>query len=143
MTPNIHDDKGVGYLFKLIHDRVKVNADADLKSHGLTLTQSRVLAYLESSGGTASQKELEDYLQVSHPTITGVVSRMEQNGFLSSRTDSSDRRNKIVSITKKAYLTGRTMTNAVESFEKKLTAGLSDEELSELKRMLLVILNNL
>lgn len=143
MTLNQQDEQSIGCLFKLIHDRIKVNADADLKRHGLTLTQSRVLVYLESAGGTATQKELEEHLRVSHPTVTGIVSRMEQNGFLRTQTDSCDRRNKIVSIADKAYLTGRDMTDAISEFEKKLVSGLSEQELSELKRMLGIILSNL
>lgn len=143
MTTNSQDEQSIGSLFKLIHDRIKVNADSDLKRHGLTLTQSRVLVYLEAAGGTATQKELEDHLRVSHPTVTGIVSRMEQNGFLETHTDPSDRRNKIVSITRRADLTGRDMTDAICQFEKKLVSGLSENELSELKRMLIIILSNL
>lgn len=73
---------GIGYQFKIINDRIKARADADLKTHDLTLTQTRVLGFLAESGGQATQKEIEADLQVSHPTVVGIISRMEQKGFL-------------------------------------------------------------
>lgn len=79
-----------------------MRADEDLKRHDLTLTQTRVLGFLAEMGGQATQKEIEDDLQVSHPTVVGLVSRMEQKGFLTTRPDPMDRRNKLVELTEKA-----------------------------------------
>lgn len=59
----------IGCLLKMITDKIKIQADANLAQHDLTLTQSRVLGYLARSGGTATQKEIEGFLQVSHPTV--------------------------------------------------------------------------
>ena len=43
----------IGCLLKMITDKIKMRADADLAQQGLTLTQSRVLGYLDRSGGQA------------------------------------------------------------------------------------------
>ena len=48
----------IGCLLKMITDKIKMRADADLAQQGLTLTQSRVLGYLDRSGGQATQKEI-------------------------------------------------------------------------------------
>ena len=76
---------GIGYQFKIIDEKIKVRADEDLKRHDLTLMQTRVLGFLAEVGGQATQKEIEDDLEVSHPTVVGLVFRMEQKGFLSFR----------------------------------------------------------
>ena len=68
--------KDIGYLIKNINDKLKVKADADLKHSKLTLAQSRVLAFLDSQGGQATQKEIEVYLEVSHPTVVGIISEI-------------------------------------------------------------------
>ena len=68
----------IGYFFKLIDNRLKANADAGLSKHGLTFAQSRILRFLAEHGGQATQKEIEDYAHVSHPTVVGIVTRMEQ-----------------------------------------------------------------
>ena len=72
----------VGALLKIIVDKMKSEADADFKKYGLTFTQSRVLTYLNNHNYTATQKEIEDYLCVSHPTIVGIVSRMERKNYV-------------------------------------------------------------
>lgn len=135
--------KDVGYLIKTINDKLKMKADADLKRYNLTLTQSRVLAFLNNSGGMATQKEIEIFLEVSHPTVVGVVSRMEQNGYLTTWTDSNDKRNKIVKLTEKAEILGTDMEQNILDTEKKLLTSLSEEDIAHLKKMLLVIYKNL
>ncbi|MGN1187241.1 MAG: MarR family winged helix-turn-helix transcriptional regulator [Lachnospiraceae bacterium] len=135
--------KDIGYLVKNINDKLKVKADADLKSYNLTLAQSRVLAFLNSRGGMATQKDIEVYLEVSHPTVVGIVSRMEQNGHVVSRLDESDKRNKIVELTDMARTLGEDMEKNIYANEKKMLASLSDEDVEQLRRILMVISKNL
>ncbi len=133
----------IGYLIKSINDKVKVHADADLKSHHLTLSQSRVLIYLLQRGGQATQKEIECFLSVSHPTVVGLVSRMEKNGFVTYWPDPQDRRNKIVRLTPHACETGRNMDAVVENMEQRMLAPLSPEQIEQLTQMLELIHQNL
>lgn len=135
--------KDVGYLIKIINDKLQVKADADLKRYDLTFTQSRVMAFLHSRGGQTTQKEIELFLEVSHPTVVGIVSRMEQNGYVSSWMDPQDRRNKIVMLTPKAEALGIDMEQNMLEKEKQLLAPLTDEEGARLKEMLFRIYDHL
>ncbi|MGN1230880.1 MAG: MarR family winged helix-turn-helix transcriptional regulator [Anaerotignum sp.] len=135
--------KDVGYLIKVIHEKIKVKADADLKRHNLTLTQSRVLIYLTERGGEATQKEIETFMEVSHPTVVGILSRMEQNGFLTTWMDSENKRNKIVRLTEKALSTGKEITSFIAQNEKEMLVSLTDEEIRALEKSLSVIYKNL
>ena len=135
--------KDIGYLIKNINDKLKVKADADLKHSKLTLAQSRVLNFLDSQGGQATQKEIEVYLEVSHPTVVGIISRMEQNGHLKCWVDETDKRNKIVAMTEQAKALGKEMEQQILSNEKKLLASLSEDDIKKLKQMLLTMYNNL
>ncbi|MGN0132037.1 MAG: MarR family winged helix-turn-helix transcriptional regulator [Lachnospiraceae bacterium] len=136
-------NRDVGYLIKNINDKLKVKADADLKENNLTLSQSRVLGFLNSRGGEATQKEIEEFLEVSHPTVVGIVSRMEQNGHLVSRMDEKDRRNKIVRITEQSAAIGKDIERRIASNEETMLATLSKEDIETFKRVLTVIYNNL
>lgn len=133
----------IGYQFKLISDKLKVHADADLKNQGLTLAQSRVLTFLNEQDGIATQKEIEDYLQVSHPTVVGLVSRMEQNELVETWFDPENRRNKMVRLTEKSKKIGENMDEVTEQHDKALLNGLCEQEQAELNRMLNIILKNL
>lgn len=135
-------NRDVGYLIKSINDKLKIKADADLKRYELTFTQSRVFAYLQENGGQATQKEIETFLDVSHPTVVGIVSRMEQNGYVTCWKD-KDNRNKIVKLTQKAQSLGMDMEKHMQENEKHLLAPLTTEEAERLREMLLAIVENL
>lgn len=107
--------KDIGYLIKNIEDKLKIKVDAELKHYNLTMVQGRVLAFLNSKGGQATQKEIEVFLDVSHPTVVGIVSRLEQNGYVTSWIDRNDKRNKIVQRTKQAEALGTDMENNIRA----------------------------
>ncbi|MGN0659413.1 MAG: MarR family winged helix-turn-helix transcriptional regulator [Emergencia sp.] len=133
----------IGYMIKSINDKLKVRADEDLKRYNLTLQQNRILGYLRERGGSASQKEIESFLEVSHPTASGLVSRMEQKGFLECRTDPADKRNKIVFLTPLAEETAGRIESQIDENEKKLLQSLSEEEITALENALQIIYDNI
>lgn len=132
----------IGYLLKQITDKIKISADASFKERHLTLAQARVLQYVISRGGNTTQKDIEDYLDVSHPTVVGIVSRMEKNGYLICHMDSEDRRNKIVEATEPAFFIAQELEEGRIAQEEKLLRGLTEKEVEELHRMLQVIRKN-
>lgn len=111
----------VGYLIKSINDKLKVKADAELKQYNLTMAQCRVLTYLSSQGGQTTQKEIEVFLNVSHPTVVGIVSRMEQNGYVTC-WPCEDGRNKYVRLTPQAEAIDKDMQENMHANEEMLLA---------------------
>ena len=91
----------------------------------------------------ATQKEIEADLQVSHPTVVGIISRMEQKGFLCTWTDPMDRRNKIVRLTDKAIKLDREIDATVAMQDEMLLRGLSEQQVDELRNCLARIVRNL
>lgn len=71
----------------------------ELSIDDLTLTQCRVLYTLlhMTNDRTATQKELEDYLSISHPTAVEIFHRLESKGFIENlgRTGKESKRLKI------------------------------------------------
>lgn len=134
---------GIGYQFKLINDRIKQRADADLQGHDLTLMQTRVLGFIMEAGGQVAQKDIERDLQVSHPTVVGLVSRMEQKGFLTSWVDPMDRRNKLIRVTLKAIETDKVINATVQKQDEILLQGLTSQQIEVLRVCLDQICENL
>lgn len=132
----------VGYLIKSINDKLKVRADAELKQYHLTISQSRVLVYLRSRGGQATQKEIETFLDVAHPTIVGLVSRMEQNGYVTC-WPCEDGRNKYVKLTPQAEAIDKDMRENMRANEQMLLAPLSPEDRERLRDLLLIVADHL
>lgn len=129
---------------KQITDKIKAAADADtdLKNRNLTLSQVRVLEYISSKGGSVTQKSIEGYLDVSHPTVVGIVARLEKNGYLICYSDKTDRRNKIVAMTERSARVIHEVQRKIAAQEEKLLQGLSAEEIEQLQRLLNTILKN-
>lgn len=132
----------IGYLIKSINDKLKIKADEDLKRHNLTLSQSRIVGYLTEHGGRATQKEIEDFLAVSHPTVVGLVSRMEQNDMVSTYFDHVGR-SKVVSLTAHAEALALDMGKTITECERNLLSCLSENEIAALEKSLTAILNNI
>lgn len=132
----------VGYLIKSISDKLKVRTDAELKQYHLTISQSRVLVYLRSRGGQATQKEIETFLDVAHPTVVGLVSRMEQNGYVTCYP-CEDGRNKYVKLTPQAEVIDKDMRENMHANEEMLLAPLSPEERERLRDLLLTVAEHL
>ena len=125
----------IGYLTKLISDRVKVHMDSVFVCHGLTITQSRVLGFLAHHQNRATQKEIEDFLNVSHPTVVGIINRLEQSGFVERLSDPGDRRSRIVSATEQAQSLSHEIELQIDENERQMVRGLTEQETVELKRM--------
>ena len=132
----------VGYLIKSISDKLKVRTDAELKQYHLTISQSRVLVYLRSRGGQATQKEIETFLDVAHPTVVGLVSRMEQNGYVTC-WPCEDGRNKYVKLTPQAEAIDKDMQRNQLENEEMLLAPLSPEDRERLRDLLLTVAEHL
>ena len=133
----------IGYLIKQIADKMKATADADLKEKNLTLSQIKVLEYVSSNGGTVTQKSIEEYLDVAHPTVVGIVSRMEKNGHLVCHVDKDDRRNKVVELTEQAAHMAHEVQDDIAMREEKLLQGLTEDEVECLSRVLEIIYKNI
>lgn len=135
--------KPIPRMIKMIADRMKADGDARLKKHNMTFVQSMVLRHLKLHEGKATQKQLEDDFRVSHPTIVGIIARMENNGLIRSYTDCNDRRQKIIEMSEEGYAMEETIHSDIMERDRKLVDGLSEQEVTELYRMLEIIYRNL
>lgn len=133
----------VGYLLKVIQDNADRHANRRFKAVGLTSSQVRILKFLRGrTGERVTQKEIEKYLQVSHPTVVGIVQRLENKGFVRTEFDGADKRNKYVYLTRKEEDLFVQMRNSQEEMENLLTKGMSEEEVKQLKALLQMVYDN-
>ena len=132
----------IGFILKTITDRIRSMADRSFAAFGLTGTQVHYLGFLEESGGSTSQRLLEENFAVSHPTVIGIVSRLQEKGFVTVEIDSRDRRNRIVTMTQKAYDVGVQLGAGRREMDRMLVRGFSDAEREQLRQYLCRILDN-
>lgn len=118
-----------GLLIKQIHDSMEKQANNYLRQQDLTRTQvSVLLELLQAAGKQMTLKDLERYLHVAQSTAAGIVSRLEQKGFVEGFGSPSDRRIKIVRITPAGEEYCRKADEILDGAEENLLSGFSEEE---------------
>lgn len=136
--------KSVGFMIKLINESMEKKSNKALKQFDITFSQGKVLSYLHRrSGLKTSQKDIEDHLQVSHPTVVGILKRLEIKGLITTEFDVEDKRTKNIYLTSKEEILYKEIMELRKSMEEKLFDGLSSDEVEQLVYMLNVIYHNI
>lgn len=137
------DHINVCLLFKHIWEREEKYANAMLNNFDLTFTQSNALEYVAENAGTATQKGLEEHMQIQHSAVVGIVSRLESKGMIAAAYSPKDQRQKLLFPTKK----GLQVLDSIQSDKKrvadKLLEGFSAEEIDAVQKMLQRVYDNL
>lgn len=121
-------------IIKNIHDRFEAKGNIDCQKSGLTLSQFRVLAYLyDHSDRQVTQRELELDFKVSHPTITGILKRMEEKEFITTEILKSGIKQKIVRLTDKGTLALNHIREHIAADDEKIISLFTPEELNNLE----------
>ena len=133
----------IGYLIHKIDTKLKANLDQELSRHDLTFSHSLVIHLLRLNGGQLSQKALQDLMKVSHPTVVGLVQRLESNGYVKTEIDENDKRYKIVTLCDIADEFKKDMMRSKERFDKKMFQDLPQEKLDALYQILQKMYENI
>ncbi len=83
-----------------------------------------------------TQLELARALRIEGPTLTRHLDGLEEEGLVVRRRDADDRRAVSVELTELGRAKHAEMRRAVQSFNRKLLAGLSADEIDELRTLL-------
>ena len=118
-----------GAFIKQIHDALEKSANNALRHQDLTMAQVGVLLALnDASDHELHLKELEQVLRVAQSTAAGIVTRLEQKGFVEGFGDSRDRRIKMVRLTPAGIDCCHEAKEIMESAERQLLSSLTDTE---------------
>lgn len=132
-----------GALMKRLAEILNKNANNDLAMREVTFSQMRVLIMLnEVSEDSAASKEVEKYFGFTQSTIAGIIDRLEKKGLVEGFTDPEDKRRKRVRITQKGKNLCEETKVSMDNYETWFLKSLTEEEKSELSRLLLKIYND-
>lgn len=138
------NDKNAGYYIKRISDYVEADANRELEQYGLTCSQARVLSFLLNRQDKVTiQKDVEDFFEIRHSTAIGILQRMEAKGFIVSKVDPDDKRQRIITVTDSANELAKGIENHRLESEKRMAEGMTGEEVAELKRLLYKVYKNI
>lgn len=129
-------EKDIGFLIKQISNHVRMRVDLELSAYDLTLSQLHVMRCVDEAGGETTQKAIEQSLNVSHPTVVGLISRLEKSGYVSSRSGEGKQRSKRIRMTERGQMQWNRLAENRDRTDALLLNGFSESEKECLSRML-------
>ena len=109
---------------------------AAMEEMELTAAQGHLMGYLIHSREPRCPRDVEKAFHLSHPTVSGLLSRLEQKGFVELRTDPEDRRFKRIYLLPKAWQLDERISRTLEGNERKMTDGFTQQEREEFAALL-------
>ena len=140
---NIMDNPSVAFKARLITNVFERRLNSLFQSMELTAAQSFLLGHISRMAPKpVYQRDLELEFGIKHPTATGIVSRLEDKGFVKCSVSETDRRLKLITPTEKAMSVHKEVSELMEKTETQLTDGLTHEELQTLRSLLNKVIGN-
>ncbi|MBR2341544.1 MAG: MarR family transcriptional regulator [Clostridia bacterium] len=125
--------KHIGMYLKKIGEKLEKRANEARGADGITFSQGKVLFFLRKNANReVTLRDIEKFLDCSHATVSGLVSRLVEKGFVTLEVNSLDKRAKTVRLTEKEREYHLVVQRRREEQEKKFLAGFSDEEREQL-----------
>lgn len=117
-----------GHLIRVLENCTDQTITAALASMDLTAAQGRIMGFIIHRQSPPCARDIEQTFRLSHPTVSGILSRLEQKGFIEFRPDENDRRCKRIYPLAKGLALNETMHQTILANEEKLVQDFSDEE---------------
>ena len=136
---------GIDRLGFLIHDSARLlrkRFEAKGSAYGLSAAQWRLLVRLVKEEGVA-QARLAELLEIEPISVSRLLDRMEEGGWIERRQDASDRRVRMIFPTDKSREAFAAIKSVAGEVYDLALAGLSEDEKQTLVKGLNTIIANL
>lgn len=136
-------EKDVGWKIKRLHSAYAQFRERNIQKLDLTSSQAFLLGYLSHhSDAPVYAGDIGRDFGLRHPTVSGLLSRMEQKGFVRYEADEDHRRKRIV-LTERALAVHEQILEQIHATNMLATANLTEEEVATLHRLLDQVYANL
>lgn len=126
-----------GRKIKALNRAFHQAANASFADMELTCTQGMLLAYLaRHKEETVFPKDLEQFFELSHPTVSGLLNRLEAKGFITVTPDLQDRRCKRIAMTEKAVQARERTAAQMAALDLQLVSGFTEQEANQFWQLL-------
>ena len=136
----------IGKILKIVNNYMDKDINNCLSDYNITRSQMGILIYIqvaECKNIEANQVDIEKEFNLKNPTVTGLINRLEEKGYIKRVRSDKDKRYNKLELTEN----GREILNKgkrkAEENEEKLLKILTQDEVNELKRILTKIVNNI
>lgn len=136
----------IGKMLKIVSNYMDKDVNNCLADINITRSQMGILVYIQISeckGIEVNQVDIEKEFNLKNPTVTGLLNRLEEKGYIKRVKSEKDKRYKKLALTESGREILEKGKSKAEENEVKLLKTLTKEETKELKRILTKIVNNI
>lgn len=141
MGCDLKDIPSLGMMGIVLH-KVMKRAKSMYKEFDLNRSQASILFSLHRHDAM-SQKELATHLNVTPPSITSSIQKMEREGYLTRRQDTADQRVMRLTLTEKGKSCIAGTMAVASQMDELMFRGMNTEEKLLFRRLLIQIYDNL
>lgn len=136
-------ENSMGFVVNMTAKAFQKSFDIELrKTAGVSLSQWRVVGALVMQPGL-TQKEIADKVGIEGATLVPIIDKMEKEGLLKRKPDSSDRRVNRIYLTQKADSLWESMVECALKIRKSSTKNISENDIQTTLETLRKISQNL
>jgi DNA-binding MarR family transcriptional regulator len=131
-------NNSIGFLLSKAYQRAWAILREEIEAYELTPPQFALLAFLWQQDGL-TQVELSEKGQIDRTTLGGLIDRLEKTGLVERRPHPRDRRAHMIHLTDRGRELETPLSACAGRSLDRFTAGLSTQEVNELRRMLEIL----
>ncbi|SDC06875.1 DNA-binding transcriptional regulator, MarR family [Pelagirhabdus alkalitolerans] len=131
---------------RLVYFALEREKNNYFEHQNITASQGDLLLYLggcQYHNKEVNQKDIENHFQLTNPTVTGLINRLEEKGFVKRVKSEVDGRNKFIHLTDDGVDVLKQFMGHKDEIEAKLFKGLSQGDIDQTIDHLKVFLDNL
>ncbi len=132
-----------GHLARILHTYADQTITAALAEMDLTAAQGHILGYLSHCQEAPCARDLEQVFQLSHPTVSGLLSRLEKKDFIRMEADAQDRRCKRIYLLPRGQQCHQEIHTLIDRIEAQVVSSFTDAEKQQFQDLLLRAIKNL
>ena len=130
--------------FKILNTAIERILNSEMADIGLTYTQATVIGYLKQNiGKDICQKDIEYNLGLTHPTVSSILSRMEDSGLIVTETLPSDHRYKKIIPTEEAVRLSECIHDKINKIKKQAFEDITSEQEKLLSSLVKKMISNI
>ncbi|MCI6271659.1 MAG: MarR family transcriptional regulator [Erysipelotrichaceae bacterium] len=131
-------------LIKILSIKLDKEINNVVSQYELTSSQSMILFFVFAhKDKNIYPRDLEKKFNLSHPTVLGILKRLQEKGFIEIHKSNEDSRYRLIKLTNKGLETESKASKAIDSLEKKLQKSLGIEESILFKNFLHALIKEL
>ena len=121
-------DKHFGHYVRILHWCTDQRMTQALMHYDLTASQGPILGYIAHRKSPPCSRDIEEEFHLTHPTVSGLLARLERKGFIELFPDETDRRCKRIRLQSKGQQCIEIMHQTIHENERVMVQGFTETE---------------